>query len=409
MSADRPGSSSDAAVTVRLGVVGAGTMGAGIAALGCLAGFDTVLHDPDLAALRRATESIGSVFDRAVAKGRWTDEQTSAARGKLTTANSLDGLDGCTFVIEAAPERFELKHQIFERLEDTCGSDAVLASNTSSIPITRIAAVTRRPGQVVGLHFFNPPPSMKLVEAIPAIQTNAASLDAAKAVGEAMGKRVIVAADGPGFLVNRCGRPFNSEGLRLLQERLAPVEEIDAIYRDGGGFRMGPFELMDLVGIDVGYEIAQSFTELSFGEPRWKPNPLQAQMVAAGRCGRKTGLGWHDYREGQPERVRIDVLDQRQRDLLDRVQCCIVNEGMFALGEGVGTADDIDEGTRLGLNWPKGPVELGRELGFDHVLATMDALFDRYREERYRAAPLLRDICSDDLVGIDRRVEVLAS
>ena len=156
---------------------------------------------------------------------------------------------------------------------------------------------------------------------------------------------------------------------------------------------MGPFELMDLVGIDVGYAVAQSFMELSFGEPRWKPNPLQARMVAAGRLGRKTGIGWYDYSGDGPHRpddAEGDTLDADDAALLDRVQCCIVNEAAFALGEGVGSPDDIDAGVTLGLNWPKGPFELGRELGFDHVLATLDGLWDVYREERYRAAPLLR-------------------
>jgi 3-hydroxybutyryl-CoA dehydrogenase len=208
-----------------------------------------------------------------------------------------------------------------------------------------------------------------------------------------MGKRVIAASDGPGFLVNRCGRPFGGEGLRLLQERLASVEEIDRIYRVGGGYRMGPFELMDLVGIDVGFAVARSFMALSFGEPRWRPNPLQATMVAAGRLGRKTGRGWYEYGDGphRPDDEPGAELSDEHAALLNRVQCCIVNEALFALGEGVGSADDIDAGVKLGLNWPKGSIELGRELGFDHVLATMDALFERYHEERYRAAPRLRD------------------
>jgi 3-hydroxybutyryl-CoA dehydrogenase len=234
---------------------------------------------------------------------------------------------------------------------------------------------------------------MKLVELIAALQSDERALAVGRATGEAMGRRVIAAHDGAGFLVNRCGRPFGSEALRLLQEGLGTVEEIDRIYRVGGGYRMGPFELMDLVGIDVGFAVAQSFLELSFGEPRWRPSPLQAQMVAAGRLGRKTGRGWYEYGDG-PHRAEDPPgvqLSSEELDLLNRVQCCIVNEGVFALGEGVGSADDIDAGVKLGLNWPKGSIELGRDLGFGHVLATMDDLWDRYHEERYRAAPMLRD------------------
>src|SRR4051812_14257090 len=374
----------------RLGVVGAGTMGAGIAQLGCLAGIETVLHDPLPKALENGAASIHKNVDKGVERGRWSADDAAVAHERLTTAGAVEELAGCELVIEAAPEKFELKRGLFQKLGEVCGPGAILATNTSSIPVTQIAGSARNPENVVGLHFFNPAPLMKLVEVIAALQTGDRALTVARATGAAMGKHVIDAKDGPGFLVNRCGRPFGSEALRLLQERHATVEEIDAIYRQGGGYRMGPFELMDLVGIDVGFAVAQSFTELSFGEPRWKPNPLQAQMVASGRLGRKTGRGWYEYGEEQPERVEIEMTQQRL-ELLDRVQCCIVNEAMFALGEGVGSAEDIDAGVKLGLNWPKGSLELGHELGFDHVLQTMDGLFDRYREERYRAAPLLRD------------------
>jgi 3-hydroxybutyryl-CoA dehydrogenase len=374
----------------RLGVVGAGTMGAGIAQLGGLAGIDTVLHDPIADALDRGVAGIRANLDKGAERGRWSGDDAAAGAERIHAAGAIDDLAGCEFVIEAAPEQFELKRELFQTLGEVCGPDAVLASNTSSIPITKIAGAGRNPENVIGLHFFNPAPLMKLVELIAALQSGERALAIGRAVGEAMGKHVIQAKDGPGFLVNRCGRPFGSEALRLLQERLSTVEEIDAIYRRGGGYRMGPFELMDLVGIDVGFAVARSFTELSFGEPRWKPNPLQAQMVAAGRLGRKTGRGWYDYSDGHAARVEVEM-DERRSALLNRVQCCVVNEALFALGEGVGNADDIDAGAKLGLNWPKGPIELGRELGFDHVLATIDALFDRYREERYRAAPLLRD------------------
>jgi 3-hydroxybutyryl-CoA dehydrogenase len=382
----------------RLAVVGAGTMGAGIAQLSCLAGMETVLHDPFPEALEMGAAYVHTNLDKGAERGRWSADDAAAAHDRLAMASHVGELAGCDFVIEAAPESFELKRELFQQLGHTCGPDAILATNTSSIPVTQIAGVARRPENIVGLHFFNPAPLMKLVELIAALQTGERPLAVARTVGEAMGKRVIAATDGPGFLVNRCGRPFGSEGLRLLQERLGTVEQIDRIYRVGGGYRMGPFELMDLVGIDVGFAVAQSFMALSFGEPRWRPSPLQAQMVAAGRLGRKTGRGWYDYtatdtkggKGSDPSPADASITDA-ERELLNRVQCCIVNEGLFALGEGVGSADDIDDGVKLGLNWPKGSIELGRELGFDHVRTTMDELYERYREERYRAAPLLRD------------------
>lgn len=368
-------------------------MGAGIAQLGTLAGMDTVLHDPVPEALDRGAEQIKANLKKGAERGRWSADDAQAAAGRLHTVRSLHDLSDRQLIVEAAPERLDLKRELFAKLSDNCDPGTILATNTSSIPVTQIASASSEPENVVGLHFFNPAPLMKLVEVIAALQTGAPALAVARATGEAMGKRVIDATDGPGFLVNRCGRPFASEGMRLLQERLVTHEEIDRIYRVGGGYRMGPFELADLVGIDVGFAVAQSFMELSFGEPRWKPNPLQARMVAAGRLGRKTGRGWYEYSGDGPHRPDDEEGAQLSADeagLLNRVQCCIVNEAAFALGEGVGSAEDIDAGVTLGLNWPKGPFQLGRELGFDHVLATMDELWDTYREERYRAAPMLR-------------------
>ncbi len=495
-----------------LGVVGAGTMGAGIAQLGCAAGMRVALHDPLPDALEAGVERVRRGLDRWIEKGTISAD----AVGELEPAKALEGLAGCELVIEAAPERLDLKRELFARLSEVCSADTVLASNTSSITVTALAGSATRPENVVGMHFFNPPPLMKLLEVIRADQTGDRAVAVASATGAAMGKTVILASDGPGFLVNRCGRPFGAEALRLLQERVATHDQIDRICRLGGGFRMGPFELMDLVGVDVGFEVAKSFTELSFGEPRWRPSPIQSRMVAAGRLGRKTGRGYYEYpgdgpyrredpeplepaggdgrilairgdgpvaeglraraieagfrlpgvepRWEDPEAVHLTIeagarppwsagasvrlcaatslaasgekgacgfhllppLDgvslveltrnQHTRPLtaekadeafrclgfhpewvadapglvLGRIVCQLVNEAAFAIGEGVGSADDVDAGLTLGLNHPRGAVAWGDEVGLDHVLATIDGLWAERREDRYRAAPLLR-------------------
>src|SRR4051794_34802218 len=270
-------------------------MGAGIAQLGVLAGLDTYMHDPVPAALERGGERVHRGLAKGAERGRWPEGVAVEAEARLVLASSLEELASCDLVIEAAPERIELKRELFERLSEVCRPETVLATNTSSILVSSLAGAAARPENVVGMHFFNPPPLMHLVEVIAATQTGERAIEMAKVVADAMGKRAIVASDGPGFLVNRCGRPFGAEALRLLQERVATHEQIDRVCRLGGSFRMGPFELMDLVGIDVGFEVAQSFDAQSFGEPRWKPNVLQARMVASGRLGRKTGAGWYDY------------------------------------------------------------------------------------------------------------------
>jgi 3-hydroxybutyryl-CoA dehydrogenase len=490
------------AVPQRLGVVGAGTMGSGIAQLGCLAGMETFLHDPVPEALERGAEALRSGLDKGAERGRWSREDADAAGARLRPAPALEDLAPCGLVIEAAPERVELKRELFERLSEACAEDAILATNTSSILVSSLAGAAARPENVVGMHFFNPAPLMRLVELIAAIQTGERALAVARAAGEAMGKRVIVARDGPGFIVNRCGRPFYTEALRLLQERVATHEQIDRVCRLGGGFRMGPFELMDMVGIDVGFEVAKSFDAQSFGEPRWKPNPIQARMAASGRHGRKTGRGYYSYEDGahrpddpaapEPgggrgraatiggdsrlagelrERARsagfevgdsgggalklslegsdvalschasslaqsgasrvcgfhvlpplgegglVELTRGAASDpaaceaaeaffgalgfhtewvgdapglVLGRIVCQLVNEAAFAIGEDVGSAEDVDAGLTLGLNHPRGPVAWGHAIGLEQVLVTIDALWQERREERYRAAPLLR-------------------
>ncbi|MGP8242174.1 MAG: 3-hydroxyacyl-CoA dehydrogenase NAD-binding domain-containing protein [Solirubrobacteraceae bacterium] len=391
-----------------IGVLGAGTMGSGIAQLACRSGARTLLHDPIPDALQRGLERARDGLQKEAAKGRLTQEEAQAGIERLEAVDDLAAFAPCELVIEAVPERLDLKHDLYRQLSEIVSEECVLATNTSSLLVTAIAAGATHPERVVGMHFFNPAPIMRLLEVVAGEQSSEDALALAHATGEAMGKTVIRAHDGPGFLVNRCNRPFGLEALRLLQERIADIETIDRIVRMEGGFRMGPFELMDLVGVDTGLEISKSFYEQSFGEPRWRPSPIAARYVAAGLHGRKSGRGYYDY-SSDPYRPPDPDPDPPTRagaqaqpavgGVLERIVCQVINECAFALGEGVGSAEDIDTGMVLGLNYPRGPLAWADEIGLDHVLAVLDGLWEEYREERYRPAPALRSLVRAGRLG----------
>jgi 3-hydroxybutyryl-CoA dehydrogenase len=392
-----------------IGVIGAGTMGAGIAQLAARSGARTILHDPLPEALRRGTRHARDGLGKEAAKGRLSPEEAEVAAARIEPVDELAAFAPCELVIEAVPERLALKHELYARLStEIVSAECVLATNTSSLLVTAIAAAASGPERVVGMHFFNPPPLMRLLEVIAGEQSGKRALAVARASGEAMGKTVIQAQDGPGFLVNRCNRPFGLEALRILQERIADIETIDRTLRVEGGFRMGPFELMDLVGVDTGLEISESFYEQSFHEPRWRPSPITVRYVAAGRYGRKTGRGYYDYSNDPyrppdpdpdpPARADTDVRPA-PGGVLERILCQVINECAFALGEGVGSAEDIDTGMMLGLNYPRGPLAWADEIGLDHVFAVLNGLWEEYREERYRSAPALRGLLRAGRLG----------
>jgi 3-hydroxybutyryl-CoA dehydrogenase len=398
----------------RIGVVGAGTMGAGIAQLACLGGYDTYLHDPIKSALKRGAQSVRDGLEKGAERKRWTAKEADEALDRLWVGESLDDLSECQLVIEAAPEDLAIKRDLFEVLANLCGKDVILATNTSSLPVVAMASAVPDPAKLCGMHFFNPPVLMDLVEIVAAPDTSEQTLGAVDGVAKEMGRTTIRAMDGPGFLANRLARPYGLEGLRLLGDGVADHATIDRVCRVGGGFKMGPFELMDLVGIDVGFEVAKSFYTQSFHEPRWRPHPIQARMAAAGHHGRKTGRGYYDYSDGphRPDDPELDVerpildedeladlVDPKAPEILGRITTQIVNEAAFALEAGVGSADDADTAMKLGFNWPLGPVEWSERLDLASVVDELDEQRE-LRGEAYRAAPLLRRAAAEGLAGI---------
>jgi 3-hydroxybutyryl-CoA dehydrogenase len=377
-----------------IGVVGAGAMGAGIAQVAAAAGHRVVLADSMRGAVERARASIAKSMAREVEKGRTAREAADALTSRITLHTSTLEHDvlcfrGCGLVIEAIVEDLDVKRTMMRRLEEVVAADAVLATNTSSLSVTAIGAACKSPDRVIGLHFFNPPPLMPLVEVVPRAGGTTSVVDGAAQLMRAWGKTTVVASDTPGFIVNRVARPFYGESIRVLEEGIADCATIDWAMRELGGFRMGPFELMDFIGNDVNYAVTRSVYEGMFHDPRYKPSITQQRLVEAGRFGRKSGRGYYDYDTGAvaPEPRKDAALGQR---VFDRVLAMLMNEAIDAVYMRVASPADIDLAMTRGVNYPKGLLAWADELGAASVLERMERLHAEYGEERYRPSPLLR-------------------
>jgi len=386
----------------RVGVVGAGTMGTGIAQIAALGGYETRLHDPVPAALETGIDRMRSALAKGAAKGMWSEPEAEEASARAGAAASLEELCECDLVVEAAPEDLELKRELFAALAETCGSRAILATNTSSLPVTMIGEGIPRPERIVGMHFFNPPVLMKLVEVVSTERSSAAALNATTEVGRRMGRTPIRAKDSPGFIANRLARPFTLESLRMLAEGVADAATIDRVCRLGGGFRMGPFELIDLIGLDVNLSVARSFYRQG-GEPeRWRPSPIQERLVSEGNLGRKSGKGFYEYgdsahRNPDPglgieaptlDHAELAKIDPAAPAILLRLLTQIANEAAFALEEEVGSPADMDTAMRLGFNWPRGPLELTELVSAARAARLLEEL-QRWHGDAYLPAPSL--------------------
>jgi len=371
-------------------VVGAGAMGGGIAQVLVEAGWEVLLYDTQDASLENGISRVRGVWDKLVDKGKINDAQRSAYNKQLSAAYVLREAAEVSLVIEAIYENLDAKRSVFTTLDDVVREDCILATNTSSLSVSSIAAGVKRAERVVGLHFFNPAPLMPLVEIVPGIATDPAVVEACVAAVAAWGKVGVVAKDSPGFLVNRIARPFYGEALHLFEEQMADMATIDWALTELGGFRMGPFALMDLIGHDVNYVVTETIWKQFYCDPRFRPSLSQKRLLEAGWLGRKSGRGFYDYRNGAslPEPTRDEVLG---RAIVDRVVAMLINEAADAVYRGIGSESDVETAMLKGVNYPKGLLAWGREWGWTKVRDQIEALRERSGDPRYRVCPWIHD------------------
>jgi len=336
-------------------------------------------------ALDLGLKTIEMDLDRRVKKGRLSDKERRATIDRVSTTISLEDCAGAPVVIEAVVEEMPVKARVFGDLEDIVTDEAVLVTNTSSLSVAGIAAATEHPHRVVGMHFFNPVPAMRLVEVVTAPSTDPSVASKVEEIAERLGKTPIRVSDTPGFVVNRVARPFYLEALRLVEAGAEPGR-IDGSMREAG-FRMGPLQLADLIGNDVNLTVSESLFERYYYPPRFRPSYLQRSMVEGGLLGRKSGRGFYDYGAGKSGEDN-DV--ESSEGVALRVISCIVNEAFLVLSEGVAAAEDIDRAMKLGANYPRGPFEWEREIGAQNIVEMLDSLRANYGDA-YLAAPSLRE------------------
>ena len=374
---------------MNVGIIGSGTMGSGIAQVAATTGCKVNLYDTNTEALEKSRVALDKVLTRLIEKEKIDKSEKSRIQNNITYVENLNELTNSNLVIEAIVENLEIKKKVFSELESIVSNDCIIASNTSSLSIASIASSLKKPERCIGIHFFNPAPLMQLVEIVPAIQTSKSVLDISVKIISDWGKTVAVAKDTPGFIVNRVARPFYGEALRIYEEGIADFATIDWSLKTLGGFRMGPFELMDFIGNDINYTVTETVFTAFYYDSKFRPSFTQKRFAEAGFLGRKSGKGYYDYSENtvNTNPKQDEVLAEK---IFNRVLVMLINEAADALFWNIASAKDIDNAMTKGVNYPKGLLAWADEKGINWCVTKMDELYSEYHEERYRCSPLLR-------------------
>ena len=377
-----------------VGIIGSGTMGSGIAQVAATAGCVVNLYDTNQMALDKAKASLEKILNRLIEKGRIDNNEKIRIQKNINYVDSLKELSDSNLTIEAIIENLDIKKKVFSELESYVSKECIIASNTSSLSIASIAAALKKPERCVGIHFFNPAPLMKLVEVIPAIQTSYEVLEKSIDIISSWNKTVALAKDTPGFIVNRVARPFYGEALRIYEEGIADFSTIDHSLKTLGGFRMGPFELMDFIGNDINYTVTETVFNAFYFDSRYKPSFTQKRFLEAGYLGRKSGIGYYEYDENGRSVISNESKKSHNSELsqqiFERILVMLINEAADALFWNIASAEDIDTAMTKGVNYPKGLLTWADEKGIDWCVKAMDNLYNEYHEDRYRCSPLLR-------------------